>query len=143
MKTFSAKAEAVEHHWYIIDAADQVLGKVAVAAANLLRGRTKPLFTPHADTGDFVIVVNAEKVKLTGKKEEQKKYASHSGYVGNQKVETARQVRERHPENLIHHAVKGMVPDGRLGRKLLTKLKVFKGSEHPHAAQQPRPYTVA
>jgi large subunit ribosomal protein L13 len=143
MKTFSAKAEEVERRWYVIDAADQVLGKVAVAAANLLRGRTKPTFTPHADTGDFVIVVNAEKVKVTGKKELQKTYASHSGYVGNQKVQTVKEVRERHPEQLIHHAVKGMVPDGRLGRHLLTKLKVFKGPEHTHAAQQPAPYPVA
>jgi large subunit ribosomal protein L13 len=137
MKTFSAKATEVTRRWWVIDARDQALGRVAVKAANLLRGKEKPIFTPHVDTGDFVIVVNAEKVRLTGKKEEQKTYMSFSGYVGGHKSESARARRARHPELLIERAVRGMIPHNRLGRAVYRKLKVYRGEEHPHVAQQP------
>ncbi len=137
MKTFSAKATDVPRKWWIIDARDQALGRVAVKAANLLRGKGKPIFTPHVDTGDFVIVVNAEKVRLTGKKEEQKTYMSFSGYVGGHKSENVRARRARHPELLVERAVRGMIPHNRLGRSVYRKLKVYRGEDHPHAAQQP------
>ena len=141
MKTFSAKAEQVDRKWWIIDARDQVLGRVAVKAANLLRGKEKAIVTPHVDTGDFVVVINAEKVRLTGKKEEQKSFMSFSGFVGGHKTESARSRRARHPELLVEHAVRGMIPHNKLGRQVYRKLKVYKGEEHPHAAQQPQ--TVA
>jgi large subunit ribosomal protein L13 len=137
MKTFSAKASEVPRKWWVIDARDQVLGKVAVKAANLLRGKAKTVFTPHVDTGDFVIVINAEKVRLTGKKEEQKTYMSFSGYVGGHKSENVRARRVRHPELVIERAVRGMIPHNRLGRRVYRKLKVYCGESHPHAAQQP------
>ena len=137
MKTYSAKASDIGRKWYIIDAKDRSLGRVAVTAANLLRGKGKVIFTPHVDTGDFVIVINAEKVRLTGKKEVQKKFMSFSGFVGGHKSESAGRRRERSPELLIEHAVKGMIPHNRLGRALYTKLKVYKGDRHPHEAQQP------
>ena len=137
MKTFSAKAKDVPRKWWIIDAKDQVLGRVAVKAAKLLRGKEKALFTPHVDTGDFVIVVNAEKVRVTGKKEDQKTFMSFSGYVGGHKSENVRARRVRHPELLIERAVRGMIPHNRLGRSVYRKLKVYRGETHPHAAQQP------
>lgn len=137
--TFSAKANEVQRKWWVIDAKDQVLGRVAVKAANLLRGKEKAIFTPHTDTGDFVVVINADKVRVTGKKDIQKTYMSFSGYVGGHKSETFKARRERHPELLIEKAVKGMVPHNRLGRKMLLKLKVYAGEAHPHAAQQPAP----
>jgi large subunit ribosomal protein L13 len=137
MKTYSAKASDIERKWYIVDAKDRSLGRVAVTVANLLRGKGKVIFTPHVDTGDFVIVINAEKVRLTGKKEVQKKFMSFSGFVGGHKSESAGHRRERSPELLIEHAVKGMIPHNRLGRALYTKLKVYKGDRHPHEAQQP------
>ena len=137
MKTFSAKASAVPRKWWLIDAKDQVLGRVAVKAANLLRGKEKSVFTPHVDTGDFVIVVNADKVRVTGKKEEQKSFMSFSGYVGGHKSENVRARRVRHPELLIERAVRGMIPHNRLGRSVYRKLKVYRGEDHPHAAQQP------
>ncbi len=137
MRTFSAKANEVARKWWIIDAQDQILGRVAVKAANLLRGKEKTIFTPHCDTGDFVVVINAEKVRLTGKKEEQKSFMSFSGFVGGHKTETARARRARHPELLVEHAVRGMIPHNRLGRAVYRKLKVYKGAEHPHGAQQP------
>ena len=137
MKTFSARAVDVPRKWWIIDAKDQVLGRVAVKAANLLRGKEKSVFTPHVDTGDFVIVVNAEKVRITGKKEEQKTFMSFSGYVGGHKSENVRARRVRHPELLIERAVRGMIPHNRLGRSVYRKLKVYRGDTHPHAAQQP------
>jgi large subunit ribosomal protein L13 len=137
MKTFSAKASDIPRKWWVIDARDQVLGKVAVKAVNLLRGKAKTIFTPHVDTGDFVIVINAEKVRLTGKKEEQKSYMSFSGYVGGHKSENVRARRVRHPELLIERAVRGMIPHNRLGRRVYRKLKVYRGESHPHAAQQP------
>ena len=137
MKTFSAKASEAPRKWWLIDASDQVLGRVAVKAANLLRGKEKIIFTPHVDTGDFVIVINADKVRLTGKKEEQKSYMSFSGYVGGHKSESARSRRARHPELLVERAVRGMIPHNRLGRHVYRKLKVYRGDSHPHAAQQP------
>ncbi len=142
MKTFSAKAEEVDRTWWVIDAKDQILGEVAVQAARLLRGKHKPIFTPHVDTGDFVVVINADQVRFSGKKEVEKIYTRYTGYVGNQKVETPRQVRERRPELLVERAVKGMIPHNRLGRQILGKLKVYKGGEHPHEAQDPQPYPL-
>lgn len=137
MGTFSAKANEVQRQWWVIDAADQVLGRVAVKAAKLLRGKEKAIFTPHVDTGDFVVVINADKIRVTGNKEIAKSYMSFSGYVGGHKSETFKARRARRPELLIESAVKGMIPHNRLGRQIFTKLKVYAGSEHPHAAQQP------
>ena len=137
MKTYYAKPQEVEREWVVIDAADQVLGKVAAKAADVLRGKNKPQFTPHVDTGDCVIVINAEKVRVTGNKALDKKYYRHSGYPGGQKCETFTEAIEKHPERVIEHAVKGMLPKNTLGRKQLTKLKVYAGPEHPHAAQKP------
>src|SRR5213076_2104581 len=137
MKTFSAKANEVDRHWWVIDAKDQILGHVAVKAANLLRGKEKTIFTPHTDPGDFVVVINADKVRLSGKKEEQKSYMSFSGYVGGHKSENVRARRARHPELLVERAVRGMIPHNRLGRHVYRKLKVYSGDSHPHAAQQP------
>jgi large subunit ribosomal protein L13 len=139
MKTFSAKSSDVSRKWYIIDAKGRSLGRVAVTAANILRGKGKVIFTPHVDTGDFVVVINADKVRLTGKKEVQKKFMTFSGYVGGHRSETVARRRERRPELLIERAVKGMVPHNRLGRALFTKLKVYRGNKHPHEAQQPIP----
>jgi large subunit ribosomal protein L13 len=143
MKTFSAKANEVDRKWWLIDAKDQVLGRVAVKAATLLRGKEKPIFTPHVDTGDFVIVINAEKVRVSGKKEEQKSYMSFSGYVGGHKSESVRARRGRHPELLIERAVRGMIPHNRLGRGVYRKLKVYRGESHPHAAQRPQSVKLA
>ncbi len=139
MKTFSAKANEVNRQWWVIDAADQVLGRVAVKAATLLRGKEKAIYTPHCDTGDFVIVINASKVRVTGKKETDKSYMSFSGFVGGHKSESVKARRARRPELLIERAVKGMIPHNKLGRAVYTKLKVYAGAEHPHAAQQPQP----
>ncbi|MCG8599267.1 MAG: 50S ribosomal protein L13 [Verrucomicrobiales bacterium] len=142
MKTFSAKAEEIDRKWYVIDAENQVLGDLAVAAANLLRGKDKPLFTPHVDCGDFVVVINADKVRLTGNKEQQKLYTSYSGYVGGQKRETVEKLRERRPELIVERAVRGMIPHNRLGRQIFKKLKIYNGSEHPHEAQQVETYEL-
>jgi len=139
MKTFSAKAEQVERKWHLIDAENQVVGRVAEKAAVLLRGKNKAVYTAHVDTGDFVVVINAEKAVFTGKKEVQKEYMSFSGFVGGHKSETPKSRRGRHPELLIEGAVKGMIPHNRLGRTMLRKLHVYKGAEHPHAAQSPAP----
>jgi large subunit ribosomal protein L13 len=143
MKTYSAKANEVARKWWIIDAKDQVLGRVAVKAANLLRGKEKTIFTPHVDTGDFVVVINADKVRLTGRKEELKTYMSFSGFVGGHKSESARSRRARHPELLVERAVRGMIPHNRLGRAVYRKLKVYRGEAHPHAAQQPAAVKIA
>lgn len=137
MKTYSAKAQDVKRRWHIIDAQNKVVGKVATKAANILRGKNKAIFTPHVDTGDFVVVINAAKAVFTGKKETQKSYMSYSGWIGGHKSETAAARRERRPELLIEHAVKGMVPHNRLGRAMLKKLHVYADAEHPHTAQQP------
>src|SRR5215210_7145377 len=142
-RTFSAKANEVKRQWWVIDAADQVLGRVAVKAANLLRGKEKIIYTPHTDTGDFVVVINAEKVRVTGKKEEQKTYMSFSGFVGGHKSENVRARRARHPELLVERAIRGMIPHNKLGRAVYRKLKVYRGDLHPHAAQQPAAVTLA
>jgi large subunit ribosomal protein L13 len=137
MKTYLPKVNLDQRKWHVIDADGAVLGRLAVQVADLLRGKNKPVFTPHLDAGDFVVVINAEKVALTGKKETQKRFMSYSGWKGGEKYTSVAQVRARHPEKLITHAVRGMVPKNRLGRVLMTKLKVYQGSAHPHAAQQP------
>jgi large subunit ribosomal protein L13 len=142
MKTYLPKVNLDQRKWHVIDADGAVLGRLAVKVANVLRGKDKPVYTPHLDAGDFVVVINAEKVVLTGKKENQKSYMTYSGWRGGEKRRTAAQIRQKHPERLITHAVKGMIPKNRLGQVLLTKLKVYKGAEHPHAAQQPAPMTV-
>jgi large subunit ribosomal protein L13 len=143
MKTFSAKANEVDRKWWLIDAKDQVLGHVAVKAARLLRGKEKTIFTPHVDTGDFVVVINADKVRVSGKKEEQKSFMSFSGYVGGHKSENVRARRARHPELLVERAVRGMIPHNRLGRAVYRKLKVYRGESHPHSAQQPQSVKLA
>jgi large subunit ribosomal protein L13 len=137
MKTFQAKKATVQAKWHLIDADGIVLGRLAVKAANLLRGRHKATYTPHVDTGDYVIVVNAAKVVVTGKKEVQNTYMSFSGYVGGERYRKLSDVRARRPEFIIEHAVKGMLPKNRLARRMLTKLKVFAGANHPHEAQNP------
>jgi len=138
MKTYSAKAEEVKRAWWVIDAAGQPLGRVAEKAANILRGKNKTIFTPHVDTGDFVVVLNAAKVVIGGKKEVAKTYMSFSGYVGGHHHETFQARRDRHPELLIERAVRGMIPHNCLGRAVYTKLKVYAGAEHPHSAQNPQ-----
>ena len=138
MKTYYAKPLEVEREWVLIDATDQVLGRVASVAAQILKGKHKPQYTPHVDTGDFVIVINADKIKVTGAKAADKVYYRHSGYVGGLKSETFEEAMNKHPERVIEHAVKGMLPKNTLGRAMGTKLKVYAGAEHPHAAQQPR-----
>ncbi|HVR36119.1 MAG TPA: 50S ribosomal protein L13 [Methylomirabilota bacterium] len=142
MKTYLPKVNLDQRKWHVIDADGAVLGRLAAKVANVLRGKNKPVYTPHLDAGDFVVVINAEKVVLTGRKENQKSYMTYSGWRGGEKRRTAAQIRQKHPERLITHAVKGMIPKNRLGQVLLTKLKVYKGAEHPHSAQQPAPMTV-
>ena len=137
MKTHLPKVNLDERKWHVIDADGAVLGRLAVQVADILRGKNKPVYTAHLDAGDFVVVINAEKVKVTGKKETAKEYMSYSGWKGGEKYVTVAQRRATQPEELIHHAVKGMIPKNRLGRVLLTKLKVYKGPTHPHSAQQP------
>jgi len=137
MKTVSAKFEADRRKWIVVDAEDQVLGRIASQIAMRLRGKHLPQFTPHVDVGDFVVVINAEKVKLTGRKWDQKVYYRHSGYIGGLKAVTARKLNQENPEKIIRLAVWGMLPKNRLGRKLIKKLKVYRGSDHPHEAQQP------
>ncbi len=137
MKTYLPKVNLDQRKWHVIDADGAVLGRLAAQVANILRGKNKPVYTPHMDAGDFVIVINAEKVTVTGKKETNKKFMTYSGWKGGEKYTSVAQVRARHPEKLIMHAVRGMVPKNRLGRVLMTKLKIYKGGQHPHAAQQP------
>jgi len=137
MKTYLPKNNLDNRKWHVIDADGAVLGRLAVQVSDILRGKNKPIYTPHLDAGDFVVVINAEKVRVTGKKETDKEFMTYSGWKGGEKYRTVAQVRARHPEDLITHAVRGMVPKNRLGRVLMTKLKVYKGSAHPHAAQQP------
>ena len=137
MRTYTPKPGEVSQTWYVIDATDVVLGRLASHVATLLRGKHKPQFAPHVDTGDFVIVVNAGKIALTGAKREQKMDYRHSGYPGGLRAESFESLRERRPEAIIERAVRGMLPKNRLGRQLFTKLNVYVGSEHPHAAQQP------
>ena len=137
MKSFMASPSTVERKWYVVDAEGKTLGRLASEVANVLRGKKKPIYTPHIDTGDYVIVVNAEKVVTTGKKLDQKKYYHHSEYVGGMKEATLKEMMQKKPEFVISHAVKGMLPKGPLGRQMLTKLHVYAGPEHNHAAQKP------
>ena len=137
MKTHLPKVNLDQRKWHVIDADGAVLGRLAVQVSDILRGKNKPVYTPHLDAGDFVVVINAEKVRVTGKKEKAKEYMSYSGWKGGEKYATVEQLRSRHPELLIERAVKGMIPKNRLGRQLLTKLKVFKGPKHDHEAQKP------
>ncbi|MGI6046368.1 MAG: 50S ribosomal protein L13 [Eggerthellaceae bacterium] len=138
MKTYYAKPQEVEREWVLIDASDQILGKVAVKAAQILKGKHKPQYTPHVDTGDFVIIINADKVRLSGNKAAQKEYYHHSGYPGGLKRESFAEAMEKHPERVIEHAVQGMLPKNTLGRAMAKKLKVYAGPDHPHMAQKPR-----
>ncbi|HSH16909.1 MAG TPA: 50S ribosomal protein L13 [Verrucomicrobiae bacterium] len=143
MKTYLPKDHLSQRRWHVIDAEGAILGRLAVKVADTLRGKNKPIYTPHWDAGDFVVVINAEKVVLTGKKETDKTYMSYSGWKGGEKYRTVAQVREKHPERLIEHAVKGMIPKNRLGRRLITKLKVYRGAKHPHQAQNPAVLAVS
>ena len=139
MKTYTAKPKEIEQRWYVVDAEGQTLGRLATRIADTLRGKRKPQYTPHIDTGDFVVVVNAEKIAVTGNKLQQKLYYRHSGYPGGIKSRTLAEMLDRRPEEVIRKAVKGMLPRNRLARKQLTKLKVYAGPDHPHAAQKPQP----
>ena len=139
MKTYVAKPTDRQRDWYVVDAEGKTLGRLATQIADALRGKRKPEYTPHVDTGDFIVVVNAEKIRVTGKKMEQKIYWRHSGYPGGIKSRTLAEMLDRRPEEVIRKAVKGMLPRNRLARQQLTKLKVYAGPEHPHAAQQPKP----
>ena len=138
MKTFIAKNETVQRDWYVVDAEGKTLGRLAVELARRLRGKHKPVYTPHVDTGDYLVVVNAEKIHVTGKKLQDKMYHRFTGYVGNLKTESLAQALERHPERVLEIAVKGMLPKNTLGRAMYRKLKVYAGPNHPHAAQQPQ-----
>ena len=140
--TYSAKPDDIERNWHVVDATNVPVGRLASRVAHILRGKHKPIFTPHMDTGDYVIVVNAAHARLTGRKETQKEYRTYSGYPGGERVKTADEVRESHPERLIENAVKGMLPSGPLGRKVFKKLKVYAEGDHPHAAQQPNEMEV-
>jgi len=142
MKTFTAKNETVQRDWYLVDASGKTLGRLAAELARRLRGKHKPVFTPHVVTGDYLIVVNAEKIAVTGNKLADKQYHRFTGYVGNLKTETLAQALERHPERVLEIAVKGMLPKNTLGRAMYRKLKVYAGAEHPHAAQQPQPLEI-
>jgi len=144
MKTFTATPKTIEHRWWLVDAENQSLGRLASHVAQLIRGKHKPTFTPHMDGGDFVVVVNASRVRLTGRKLEQKRYFRHTGYMGHERLVPARVMLDKHPERIIERAVWGMLPKSTLGRqKLRRKLKVYAGPDHPHAAQQPEPYALA
>jgi large subunit ribosomal protein L13 len=142
MKTPLAKEENINHKWHLVDADGRTLGRLATRIAILLRGKNKPIFAPHQDTGDFVVVINAKKVALTGKKWKEKIYVHHSGYPGGLKEASAEKIRDKKPERLITMAVQGMLPKTKLGKKLIKKLKVYAGDTHPHEAQQPEAYTL-
>ena len=137
MKSFIAKPHEVEKKWYVIDAEGRILGKLATEAASILRGKKKPIFTPHVDTGDYVIVINAEKIEVTGKKRKEKIYKRHTGFPGGLREITFEKLQAKRPEEIIRHAIKGMMPDGKLGRQMYKKLKVYAGPTHNHAAQKP------
>lgn len=141
MKTFLAKPQEVERKWYVVDATDMVVGRLAANVAAVLRGKHKPTYTPNVDTGDYVIIVNADKVRLTGKKEEQKVYKRHSGFAGGLKLTTYKDMMNAHPERILEHAIKGMLPKGSLGRQMYRKLRVYAGPEHNHEAQMPEELT--
>ena len=142
MLTSSIKKDDIQRDWYIVDAENKILGRLASEIAQVIRGKKKPFYTPNLDMGDFVVVINADKVAVSGNKEEQKKYFSHSGFPGADKETTLSRLRSKHPEKIIYNAVKGMLPHNRLGRKLIKHLKVFSGSEHPHSSQQPKPFNI-
>ena len=137
MKTYMATPSTIERKWYVIDAQNQTLGRLATEVATVLRGKHKPQYTPHLDTGDYVIVINADKIKVTGNKEEKKVYYRHTGYTGHLKSFTYQEIMDKFSNRIIKHAVKGMIPHNKLGREMLTKLHVYAGSEHPHQAQKP------
>jgi len=139
MKTYMAKTGEVPQQWYIVDATDQIVGRLASQIAMVLMGKHRPTYTPHVDTGEYVVVVNAAKVRFTGRKWEQKTYERYSGYPGGRKVESARHMLQRKPEHILHHAVQRMLPRTKLGRRMLSKLKLYTGPRHPHQAQQPQP----
>jgi len=141
-KTYSFKQDEIERRWYVIDATDQILGRLSTLIATKLRGKDKPEYTPHVDSGDFIVVVNADKVKVTGRKLEQKKYYRHSGYPGGLREASLKKVLDSKPERVIYQAVRGMLPKNRLGRAQLKKLKIYTGPEHPHQAQKPQPINV-
>ncbi len=141
-KTINPSIDSINRQWYLVDAENQTLGRLATDVAAVLRGKNKPYFTPHLDTGDFVIIVNAEKIQVSGRKGTQKLYRRHSGRPGGMKVETFNALQERIPERIVENAIKGMLPHNALGRQLFRKLKVYKGSEHPHAAQNPKVLTI-
>lgn len=143
MRTYMAKKETIERKWYVIDATDQILGKLAVASAKLLMGKNKPIFTKHVDCGDFVVVINAGKIKLTGNKAQTKTYESYSGYPGGRKVRSFEMVIKQKPAFVIREAVRRMLPKNKLARQMLKKLKVYRESEHPHEAQEPEKITIA
>ncbi|HVT03366.1 MAG TPA: 50S ribosomal protein L13 [Thermoanaerobaculia bacterium] len=143
MRTYFPKQGDIKPRWFVIDAEGQVLGRLSAAVANIISGKAKPTYTPFLDTGDHVIVINAEKIGLTGKKETDKMYRHHTGYPGGLKESAARFVRVEKPERMIEEAVQGMIPKNRLGRKMLKKLKVYRGSQHPHVAQQPEEFTIS
>ncbi len=142
-RTWSPKASEIKRDWLVVDTSGHILGRFATQVATLLRGKHKPTFTPHMDVGDNVIVVNAEQIRVLGKKPDQKMYYRHSGYPGGLKAETYRRLHARHPDRVIKLAVKGMLPKNRLGRRMLKQLHIYAGPRHPHAAQQPRPYELA
>jgi large subunit ribosomal protein L13 len=143
MKTFSAKPAEVRRDWFVVDATGKTLGRLSTEIARRLRGKHKPEYTPHVDTGDYIVVVNAEKIRVTGNKRQDKMYYRHTGYIGNLKSINLDKLLDEHPERALEHAVKGMLPRGPLGRKMFGKLRVFKGPEHDHAAQQPIPLEVS
>ncbi len=142
MRTYTPKANEIEHRWWIVDAADKPLGRLATQIATVLRGKHKPMYTPHLDVGDYIVVLNAEKVMLTGKKADQKTYFRHSGYMGGERHIPFRRVIETHPERVIELAVKGMLPKNALGRAMRKKLKVYAGVDHPHQGQRPEPLDI-
>lgn len=142
MRTYTPKADEIQRQWWLVDAADKPLGRIATEIARLLRGKHKPMFTPHLDTGDHVVVVNAEKVRLTGRKADQKTYFRHSGYMGHEQHIPFRRMIANHPERVIELAVKGMLPKNALGRELRSKLKVYAGADHPHQGQRPEPLDI-
>ena len=143
MKTYNAKPGEIAREWYVVDADGQTLGRLATEIANVLRGKGKPQYTPHVDTGDFIVVVNAEKVQVTGNKLDQKRYYRHSGYPGGLRSRTLREQLGRRPEEVIRKAVRGMLPKNRLARRQITKLKIYAGPEHPHASQAPKPLQLS
>lgn len=142
IKTYTPKPEDIQREWFVIDAKDQTLGRLAARIAHILRGKHKPTFSPHVDMGDFVIVVNCDKIRVTGNKLDQKMYYRHSNYPGGFKSETLRDLMQRHPDRVIHEAVRGMLPHTRLGRQMIKKLKIYEGANHPHEAQKPKVYEL-